>query len=75
MAIALNDLRKINDNFIKKSDNNYKYLLIDKLLKNDDVFFNINMDTALNILKDLGFNNKESISIYADLISQKNFNG
>ena len=73
MEITLNDLRTINDNLMKKNEDNNKYLLIEKLLKHDDVFFQINMDTALKILSDLGFDKQQSIIIYTELISQKKF--
>ena len=49
-----------------------RYILIRKMLNEDDLFFKININTAYNILKDLGFNKEESLNIYQELINSKN---
>lgn len=47
-----------------------RYLLIRKMLNEEDLFFKININTAYNILKDLGFNKEDSLSIYQQLIKK-----
>lgn len=49
-----------------------RYILIRKMLNEDDLFFKININTAYNILKDLGFNKEDSLNIYQELINSKN---
>lgn len=48
--------------------------LISNILKDDQCFFKIDVDTAYNIIRDLGFSHEETKSIYKELISSKNFN-
>ena len=48
--------------------------LIKNILKDDQCFFKIDVDTAYKIIRDLGFSHEETIGIYKELISSKNFN-
>lgn len=48
--------------------------IIKKILVDDQCFFKLDATTAYNILLDLGFSKEESISIYKELISSKNYN-
>lgn len=47
--------------------------LIKHILEDDQCFFKLDITTAYNILLDLGFNKEESILIYKELISSKNY--
>lgn len=75
----LKTLRKQNDLLLKKfklegnKDLESKHNLISTLLSNDRCFFKMPMDTAINLLFDLGYNKQQSIDIYKQLISIDNF--
>lgn len=48
-----------------------KIEIIKKLLEEDACFYKIDSDTALSILRDLGFSKEKSKEIYKELISSK----
>ena len=50
-----------------------KYQKIAQLLKHDDCFFKIAIETAYQILKDLGYKDEEIPSIYDSLISTNEY--
>lgn len=63
-------LREINNNLIETDE---KYKKIALLLEYDDCFFKISINTAYQILNDLGFNEEEIPSIYSKLISEEEY--
>lgn len=60
----------------KEMDNKQKekFNLIKNILNDKDWVFKIDTNTACSIIKDLGFSREETINIYQELISSKNFN-
>lgn len=50
-----------------------KFLLIQALLKEDDCFFQMKMDTAYSILKDLGVSDEMIPTFYSELTSPKSY--
>lgn len=44
-----------------------------KIIRDNKCFFNMDIDTAFNLLNDLNFSKEESILIYKELIDSKNF--
>ena len=70
-------LRCLNKTLINKYQNNEielkKQLLIEKLLKDDECFFRIKIETAYSILKDLGISSSDLDSVYMELIDKKNY--
>ena len=50
-----------------------KFLLIDKILANDNCFLQMDVQTSTNILLDLGFSMNEAVKIYTQLVSRNNF--
>ena len=60
-------LKKYNDNEQMKE----KQLIISKFLRKKDCFFNIKIEEAYNILKDLGIDNYKEV--YLNLISYDNY--
>lgn len=68
-----NKLIEITEHLINKEQNSSlkeRYLLIRKMLNEEDLFLKININTAYNILKDLGFNKEDALSIYQELIKK-----
>lgn len=68
-----NKLIEITEKLINKETNGSlkeRYLLIRKMLNEEDLFMKININTAYNILKDLGFNKEDALSIYQELIKK-----
>ena len=68
-----NKLIEITEHLINKEQNSSlkeRYLLIRKMLNEEDLFMKININTAYNILKDLGFNKEDALSIYQELIKK-----
>lgn len=55
-------------------DKKKKFLLIKNIFQDKEWFLKIDANTACTIIKDLGFNREETINIYQELISSKNFN-
>lgn len=54
--------------------NNEKYSLILGILENDDCFFEISMEEALSILRDLKVKEEDIIKVYLELVSKENYN-
>ena len=66
-------LIEITEHLINKEQNSSlkeRYLLIRKMLNEEDLFLKINITTAYNILKDLGFNKEDALSINQKLIKK-----
>ena len=59
-------LREKNNKLLNKDE---KYQKIAQLLKYDDCFFRISIETAYKILEDLGYKDEKIPFIYSDLIS------
>ena len=59
-------LREKNNTLLNKDE---KYQKIAQLLKYDDCFFRISIETAYKILEDLGYKDEKIPFIYSDLIS------
>lgn len=70
-------LRSLNKSLINKYQNDLellkKQLLIEKILKDDECFFRIKMETAYSILNDLDIPSNEIDSVYMELIDKKNY--
>ena len=68
----LDKLKKINEKLIKLNHDNQeiltKQLLIQKILKEEDCFQKIDVETAFNILKDLQIPEENLKDIYLNLI-------
>lgn len=54
--------------------NNEKYSLILGILENDNCFFEISMEEALSILRDLNVKEEDIIKVYLDLVSKEKYN-
>lgn len=63
-------LREQNNKLLNKD---IKYQKIAQFLKFDDCFFQISIETAYQILKDLGYNEEQIPSIYNNLISTNEY--
>ena len=62
----LNKLREVTQELMSKNDENFKkYSIINDILKNDNCFYEMDMDTAVSILTDLGYSYDDSIRIYS----------
>ena len=75
MNIIFN-LQKITANSLKieQCPEKIKRLeLIQILLSDKDCFFKIDVNTACSMISELGFNKNETINIYKELISIRNF--
>lgn len=69
-------LRKINNSLIDEKTNLKdieRQLLIKKIISRDDFIFNVDMEDAYSIFRDLGFKEEELKQIYRELISFKNY--
>jgi hypothetical protein len=61
----LNKLRELTQELLNKNDENFKkYSIISDILKNDKCFYEMDMDTAISILNDLGYSYNDSLRIY-----------
>ncbi len=61
----INKLREITQELLNKNDENFKkYSIINDILKSDKCFNEMNMDTAISILRDLGYSYEDSLKIY-----------
>lgn len=72
----LNELRTLNETYIKKASNNNelkKQMLIKELLKNDKCFFKISIKDAYSILRDLKIKQDKLKIVYEKLIEESNF--
>ena len=70
--ILYNLLNLKKDN-ITTVDEEKKYLVVEKLLKDKGCFFKINIETAIGILDFLGVNENEILNFYSELISPSNY--
>ena len=62
----LNTLRDVTQELMSKNDENFKkYSIINDILKNDKCFYEMDMDTAVSVLTDLGYSYDDSIRIYS----------
>lgn len=72
----LNELRALNETYIKKASNDdelKKQMLIKELLKNDRCFFKISIKDAYSILRDLMIKQDKLKIVYEKLIEESNF--
>ena len=66
-------LRIVVDKLLISSNNKDRLNIIKDILKDDKCFFKMDIDTAFNILNDLGFNKEESMNIYSEIIDSSNY--
>lgn len=72
----IDKLRKINAKLLEKNlhnDEKEKYLIIERILKNDKCFFQMNIEMAFAILRDLEISEDDLPKVYEDLIDIKNY--
>lgn len=75
----INILRQKNETLIKTlpsvgdSKSLKKQMVIKTLLSNDDCFFKISMEDALNLILSLGYSQIEAFKIYKKLTSSSEF--
>lgn len=70
-------LRKITSGLIKlnkNSENEEKYLLIEKILKDEKCFFKMDIETSFSILRDLQIKEEDISKIYKELIDPRYYN-
>lgn len=67
IAIKLGQERKNNLGDVKK------YGLIQEILKNEQCFFQMNIETSYAILRDLGFKEEDLKQVYSLLIDYSNY--
>lgn len=53
-----------------KNNDPEKYQIIQEILANDEAFFEIDIDMALSILRDLGIEEKDLNNVYLNLIKK-----
>lgn len=51
-----------------------KLEIIRKILEDEQCFFKMDIDTAYNLIRELGFSHNDALTIYKELISSKNYN-
>lgn len=69
----LEQLRTIVKELMEKKDSNFnKYSIINDILNNDECFNELDMDTAVSILQDLGYSYEDSIKIYTYMVNIDN---
>ncbi len=67
-------LRELTEKQLHREENQdtkEKLFLIKEILKNDDCFMKITIDTAIAILNDLGFEKSQALEIYKEIIQNK----
>ena len=65
----LNKLRSKTQELLNKNDENFKkYSIINDILKNDKCFYEMDMDTSISIIMDLGYTYDDSLKIYTYFI-------
>ncbi len=67
---SIDDIREINQNFINEGQDE-KYDLIKQILEDDNCFFKIDVDVAVDILMSLGFT--KPLQVYAELVDPSNY--
>ena len=73
MFEELKKLSKKLQRLAKTPEEKQKYVLINKLFKNDKCFFEMPMETSLSILKDLEIPEENILEVYQELISKKSY--
>ncbi len=65
----LNKLREKTQELLDKNDENFKkYSIINDILKNERCFYEMDMDTSISIIMDLGYTYEDSLKIYSYFI-------
>ena len=65
----LNKLRVITQELLSKNDENFKkYSIINDILKNERCFYEMDIDTSISIIMDLGYTYEDSLKIYSYFI-------
>lgn len=62
----LNKLRDKTHELLNRNDENFKkYSIINDILKNERCFYEMDMDTSISIIMDLGYSYDDSLKIYS----------
>jgi hypothetical protein len=62
----LNKLRDKTQELLNRNDENFKkYSIINDILKNERCFYEMDMDTSISIIMDLGYSYDDSLKIYS----------
>ena len=62
----LNKLRDKTQELLNRNDKNFKkYSIINDILKNERCFYEMDMDTSISIIMDLGYSYDDSLKIYS----------
>lgn len=73
----INKLRELNEKMLIRYDNDEKnlrkYQIIKEILNDDKCFFNIPIEYAYSILRDLEIEESKIKDVYKELIDSKNF--
>ncbi len=65
----LNKLREKTQELLDRNDENFKkYSIINDILKNERCFYEMDMDTSISIIMDLGYTYEDSLKIYSYFI-------
>lgn len=67
----MNLIEQVRDINYKKlnTEGNKKYEIINEIIKDDNCFFNMKIETALSILHDLGYSSSDAKDLYYKLVS------
>jgi hypothetical protein len=62
----LNQLRNKTQELLNRNDENFKkYSIINDILKNERCFYEMDMDTSISIIMNLGYSYDDSLKIYS----------
>ena len=65
----LNKLREKTQELLDRNDENFKkYSIINDILKNERCFYEMDIDTSISIIMDLGYTYEDSLKIYSYFI-------
>ena len=65
----LNKLREKTQELLNRNDENFKkYSIINDILKNERCFYEMDMDTSISIIMNLGYSYDDSLKIYSYFI-------
>lgn len=65
----LNKLREKTQELLDRNDENFKkYSIINDILKNERCFYEMDMDTSISIIMNLGYSYDDSLKIYSYFI-------
>lgn len=65
----LNKLREKTQELLDRNDENFKkYSIINDILKNERCFYEMDMDTSISIIMNLGYTYEDSLKIYSYFI-------